>query len=97
MIALLGVIGTTVMLVTAASVVQAADLKQIERHAEELEQRVAERTSELEAINEELKALSQVQDEFVANVSHELRSPITSIKLHHHLSTFTQKVQNLSQ
>jgi len=59
----------------------------IELHAAELEQRVAERTEELAAANEDLKRLSQVKDEFVSNVSHELRTPITSIKLYHRLLT----------
>jgi signal transduction histidine kinase len=59
--------------------------EQARRHAAELEERVAERTSELEAANEHLQALSRVKDEFVANVSHELRTPITNLKLYHEL------------
>jgi len=50
---------------------------------DELEKRVSERTSELQAANEHLTILSKVKDEFVSNVSHELRTPITSIKLYH--------------
>ncbi|GEM_PF-2527769 len=68
------------------------ELKQ-RRHAEnevrklnkELENRVAERTKELQAANERLTTLSRLKDEFVANVSHELRTPITSIMLYHSL------------
>ncbi len=58
---------------------------QIARHNVELEQRVRERTRQLEAANEELQTLSQVKDEFVSNVSHELRTPITNLKLRLHL------------
>ena len=49
----------------------------------ELEQRVAERTRELQDINENLVTVSRVKDEFVTNISHELRTPITSIMLYH--------------
>jgi signal transduction histidine kinase/PAS domain-containing protein len=51
----------------------------------ELEERVAERTVEIEAANTKLQALAIVKDEFVSNVSHELRTPITNIKLFHDL------------
>ncbi len=44
-----------------------------------LEQTVAERTSELTEANEELKRLDKLKDEFLANTSHELRTPINSI------------------
>jgi signal transduction histidine kinase len=57
----------------------------VQRHATELEQRVAERTARLEAANRHLETLSRLKDEFVANVSHELRTPITNIKLRQHL------------
>lgn len=57
--------------------------KEIRKLNEELEQRVAMRTSELQAANERLTTLSRLKDEFLANVSHELRTPITSIMLYH--------------
>ncbi|MFA5389321.1 MAG: GAF domain-containing sensor histidine kinase [Candidatus Omnitrophota bacterium] len=46
----------------------------------ELERRVAERTNDLEKLNEELKRLNQMKSDFISAVSHELRTPLTSIK-----------------
>lgn len=51
----------------------------------DLEQRVTERTAELEAANKRLQQLTEVKDKFVENVSHELRTPITNIKLYNDL------------
>lgn len=62
---------------------------QVQRHAAELEQRVVERTAELEVANEELRVLSRMKDQFVSNVSHELRTPITSMMLQLHLASKT--------
>ena len=45
----------------------------------ELEQRVAERTSELHQLNEELKQMDDARRELLADISHELRTPITVI------------------
>ena len=44
-----------------------------------LEQRVVERTAELNHTNAELERANRVKDEFLANMSHELRTPLTSI------------------
>jgi PAS domain S-box-containing protein len=59
--------------------------EEIQRHADQLEQRVAERTAELQHANERLKILSHAKDEFVSNVSHELLTPIASLRLYHDL------------
>lgn len=45
-----------------------------------LEQRVKERTAELNEALQRLSELSQMKANFVANISHELRTPLTHIK-----------------
>jgi signal transduction histidine kinase len=45
-----------------------------------LEQRVAERTAELQEALRKLSELSQMKANFVANISHELRTPLTHVK-----------------
>lgn len=45
-----------------------------------LENKVRERTSELEKANKQLTRLNQVKSDFISIVSHELRTPLTSIK-----------------
>ncbi|MDD5267070.1 MAG: ATP-binding protein [Methylococcales bacterium] len=45
-----------------------------------LEKRVAERTNELHRLNEELKRMDTARREFLADISHELRTPITVIR-----------------
>ena len=54
----------------------------IRQHAEDLEQRVVERTQELADANRRLRELDLLKDQFISNVSHELRTPLTNIKLH---------------
>ena len=55
---------------------------QVQHYADELEQRVAERTHELSDAYERLKASDQIKDQFVSRVSHELRTPIANIQLY---------------
>ncbi|MEO6522179.1 MAG: hybrid sensor histidine kinase/response regulator [Mucilaginibacter sp.] len=44
-----------------------------------LEQRVLDRTLELETLNHELKALNLSKDKFLSVISHDLRNPLTSL------------------
>lgn len=55
---------------------------QLRFHAAELEERVAERTSELAEANAQLKELDELKSQFVSDVSHELRTPVTNLKLY---------------
>ncbi|MCP4428902.1 MAG: PAS domain S-box protein [Chloroflexi bacterium] len=52
---------------------------ELERYANELERRVAERTSDLTEANERLQELDRLKSKFVSDVSHELRTPVTNL------------------
>lgn len=63
---------------------------QAQHYADELEERVAERTRELAIANERLQELDRLKSKFVSDVSHELRTPVTSLGLYLELMTAGQ-------
>jgi signal transduction histidine kinase/DNA-binding response OmpR family regulator len=60
----------------------------LQAHAHELEDQVQRRTQALADANEQLKSLDKLKSQFVSDVSHELRNPITNLTLYLELLEF---------
>ncbi|MBN1565767.1 MAG: HAMP domain-containing protein [Anaerolineae bacterium] len=83
--------------------------EELTHYRNHLEHLVEQRTAELRAANEQLISLSHMKDEFVSNVTHELRTPITNLKLrqyllekqpdhiHRHLPVLRRETERLEQ
>ncbi len=56
-----------------------ANETRLQKAHEELENKVAERTRELQQANRQLQEMANMKDSFLANVSHELRTPLNVI------------------
>ena len=70
----------TIASTIGVAIANAKAYQQLEQLTVTLEQRVDERTRELQAANAQLRELDQIKSAFVSIVSHELRTPMTSIK-----------------
>lgn len=58
----------------------ALHFREIQEFNETLQQRVEEATRQMRRTNEKLKALDETKDDFISMASHQLRTPLTSIK-----------------
>lgn len=63
----------------AIAITQNGLINELQELNAKLEQRVTERTAELNKTNVQLEHANRIKDEFLANMSHELRTPLNSI------------------
>ena len=62
------------------AVENALRFEEIEKFNLTLQQKVDDATSQLKRTNQKLKALDETKDEFISMASHQLRTPLTSVK-----------------
>jgi signal transduction histidine kinase/ActR/RegA family two-component response regulator len=58
----------------------ASSRRQVREHQEQLEEKIRERTSELQVSMNRAEAATRAKSEFLANMSHELRTPLNGIQ-----------------
>jgi len=73
--------GKRAILGTIQDVTKIKEAQERQRNfSEELKEKIAEKTKDLQKANRRLQSLNELKDEFIAVTSHELRSPLTAAR-----------------